>query len=143
MKDIMLKIVGKQIYDDQTDEEHMEFVTEGQLYEHEGAVYLSYAESEFSGMAGCITSLKVTGERVEMRRFGDPVALDTEMSFEKGKRVKGYYETPYGAVEMEILTNNVVNNLRPKEGKGSLNIDYHVSLRGLSESRSRLDIEIM
>ncbi|MDO4552959.1 MAG: DUF1934 domain-containing protein [Bacillota bacterium] len=139
----MLKIIGKQIYEGQEEEEHMEFVTEGKLYEHEGAIYLSYAESDFSGMEGCTTSLKIIGDKVEMRRFGEAVALDTEMLFEKGKRVKGYYETPYGAIEMEVLTNDVVNDLRPAEASGRLNIDYHISLRGLSESRSRLDIEIM
>lgn len=77
-----------------------------------------------------------------MKRYGENIGLDTEIEFEKGKRFKGYYDTPFGSVEMEVLTNKVVNKIE-KTGKGSLNIDYHISLRGLSEGRSILDIQII
>ncbi len=144
MKDIMLKIVGKQIIGNTPEEEdQLELVTEGKYHEEGGTVYLSYDESDFSGMTGCTTSLAITGEEILMKRCGESVPLDTEIRFEKGKRFTGYYGTPFGAVEMEVLTNNVVNNINREEAKGSLNIDYHISLRGLSEGRSRLDIEII
>ena len=51
MKDITLKITGKQYSADQ-EEDQMEFITEGKLYEKNGALYLIYEESEFSGMPG-------------------------------------------------------------------------------------------
>lgn len=142
MKDIMLKIIGKQITTD-SEEEQLEFVTEGKYYVKDDSVYLLYNESEFSGMEGCTTSLKITGDKIKMKRYGESIALDTEIEFEKGKRFKGYYDTPYGSVEMEVLTNDVVNRIEKTEGRGTLNIDYHISLRGLSEGRSILDIEIM
>ena len=41
MKDITLKIVGKQIYKD-VEEEQIEFVTEGKLYEKGDSLYLIY-----------------------------------------------------------------------------------------------------
>lgn len=141
MKDIMLKIIGKQVTME-IEEEQLELVTEGKLEERDGSVYLFYDESEFSGMQGCTTSLKITGDKIKMKRFGESIGIDTEIEFEKGKRFKGYYDTPYGSVEMEVLTNDVINNLE-KEGKGSLNIDYHISLKGLSEGRSILDIQII
>jgi uncharacterized beta-barrel protein YwiB (DUF1934 family) len=78
-----------------------------------------------------------------MKRHGETVPIDTEIQFEKGKRFNGFYDTPYGAVEMEVLTDDVVNNINRAKGIGSLNIDYHISLRGLSEGRSRLNIEIL
>ena len=78
-----------------------------------------------------------------MKRCGEAVPLDTEIRFEKGKRFTGYYGTPFGAVEMEVLTNNVVDTISREEAKGYLDIDYHISLRGLSEGRSRLNIEII
>ena len=143
MKDIMLKIVGRQIYDGQKEEDVIEFVTEGKYYEEDDSVVLLYDESTLSGMEGCTTSLKVKGDKIRMSRVGAAVAIDTEIEFEKGKRFRGYYDTPYGGIEMEVLTNEVVNNLHPNMPKGSLAIDYHISLRGLAESRSRLDIEIM
>jgi uncharacterized beta-barrel protein YwiB (DUF1934 family) len=142
MKDIMLKIVGRQVTSE-AEEEQLEFVTEGKYYVKGDSVYLLYDESEFSGMEGCTTSLKITGDNIKMKRFGERIGLDTEIEFQKGKRYKGYYDTPYGSVEMEVLTNDVINKIEKIEGKGTLNIDYHISLRGLSEGRSILDIEII
>jgi len=142
MKDIMLKIIGKQVTPG-AEEERLEFVTEGKYYVIGDSVFLMYDESEFSGMEGCTTSLEITGDNIKMKRYGEGVGVDTEIEFEKGKRYKGYYDTPFGSVAMEVLTNDVVNKIEKIEGKGSLNIDYHISLRGLSEGRSILDIEII
>ncbi|MEG1930227.1 MAG: DUF1934 domain-containing protein [Anaerovorax sp.] len=140
----MLRIIGRQISGEaEVSEDQMEFVTEGKFYEDDDSIYLVYDESEFSGMEGCTTSLKITGNKVNMRRFGEDMHFDTEMKFEQGKRFKSLYDTPYGAVEMEILTNSINNQIEKKEVKGTINIDYHISLKGLSEGRSILDIEIM
>ncbi|WP_324825754.1 DUF1934 domain-containing protein [Sinanaerobacter sp. ZZT-01] len=138
----MLKIIGKQITSEQ-EENVLEFITEGKFYRKGSSVYLLYKESEVSGMEGCTTSLKVKGDTVKMRRYGESVPLDTVIEFEKGKRFEGYYDTPFGAVEMEVLTNEVENCLQGDLGKGTLKIDYHISLRGLTEGRSKLDIEII
>ncbi|MHC1723226.1 MAG: DUF1934 domain-containing protein [Aminipila sp.] len=142
MKDIMLKIVGKQISTDAANEDEIEFVTEGKIFEKNQATYLVYEESEVSGMPGCKTSLKLKGNTIKMKRFGDNVGLDTVIEFQKGCRYEGFYDTPFGAIEMEVLTNDLVNNLTP-DGKGSIDIDYHVSLKGLSEGRSKLNIQII
>jgi len=141
MKDIMLRISGKQVSVD-SEEDQIEFVTEGKIYERNQALYLVYDESEVSGMPGCKTSLKLKGDTVRMKRFGESVILDTVIEFEKGRRYEGFYDTPFGAIEMEVLTNDLVNNMSP-EGKGSIDIDYHISLKGLSEGRSKLNIQII
>lgn len=141
MKDIMLKIVGKQ-FENGNEETSLEFVTEGKLYERGQALYLVYDETELSGMPGCQTRLKLLGNKVKMSRTGKEIPLDTEIEFEKGVRYKGYYDTPFGAIEMEVLTNDVKNNLSA-EGKGSINIDYHISLKGLTDARNQLNIEVM
>ena len=60
MKDIMLKITGKQFSGD-ISEDQMEFITEGKLYEKGDSTYLIYDESEFSGFPGCKTTLKRPG----------------------------------------------------------------------------------
>jgi uncharacterized beta-barrel protein YwiB (DUF1934 family) len=142
MKDIMLKIIGSQITRDEGDE-RMEFITEGKYAEEDGAVLLSYDESELSGIAGCTTSLRITGDKIKMERFGGLIGVDTAIEFERGRRFKGYYDTPFGSVEMEVLTYSVVNNIERENASGYLAIDYNISLKGLTESRSRLKIEIM
>ena len=141
MKDIMLKITGKQFSGD-ISEDQMEFITEGKLYEKGDSTYLIYDESEFSGFPGCKTTLKLTGDCIRMKRIGSEVGFGMEFIFEKGKRFNSKYHTPYGNLDMEVLTNDVVNNLT-EEGFGDINIDYHVSLNGMAEGRNRSKIEVM
>ena len=140
MKDIMLKITGRQ-YDGDKPQDKMEFVTEGKMYEHDGATYLVYDESEFSGFPGCKTSLKLQGSRVRMKRIGENLAGGTVMEFESGKRFTSVYETPYGEMDMEILTDRVLNNI-DENGTGNVEVDYHVSLEGEVEGRNELRIEV-
>jgi uncharacterized beta-barrel protein YwiB (DUF1934 family) len=120
----------------------MEFITEGQIYKKDEALYLVYEESEFSGMPGCMTMLQFVGDEIIMSRYSDGEGFETEIKFQEGKRFKGYYDTPYGAVEMEVLTNEIKNNLCVS-GQGSVNIDYDISLKGLTEGRNKLNIEVM
>ena len=140
MKDIMLKIVGTQNVDNDTDT--IEFMTEGRIYQKGDATYIVYEESKFSGLEGCKTTVKVSGDKVKMFRFSDGFPVETQIEFERGKRFEGYYQTPFGPVEMEVTTNSLTNNLSFEKG-GRLNIDYNIALVGLSEGRSVLDIEIM
>ena len=74
-----------------------------------------------------------------MKRYGEVLPIDTVMEFQKGKRYEGMYETPFGAFQMEILTNHVENRLH----EGVLDIDYAISLKGLVETHSQLNITIL
>lgn len=141
MKNIMLKIIGTQVTAD-LEEEQLELITEGKLYEKGEALYLIYEESTLSGMPGCRTRLKMKDNTIKMKRVGESIGIDTEIEFEKGKRYTGYYDTPYGAVEIEVLTNSIQNSLNA-DGTGFLDIDYHISLKGLVEGRNKLNIELM
>lgn len=141
MKKIMMKIIGKQASDGQDDQ--MEFVTEGELYERNGCIYLMYEESEISGMPGCKTRLKVMDDSVSMKRLGTKtIPAGTEMEFALGKVFTGPYDTPYGSFEMEVITHKIENSLTA-DGTGSVHIDYKMSLKGLVESHNQLTIEIL
>ncbi len=123
------------------DEDLMEFVTEGKLYEKGDSRYLIYDESEFSGFPGCKTTLKLTGDTIRMKRIGKGAGFGAEFIFEKGKRFSSRYQTPYGSMDMEVLTSEVVNNLS-EEGFGDIHIDYQVSIGGVAEGRNRLRIQV-
>lgn len=141
MKKIMMKITGKQASDGQDDQ--MEFVTEGEMSERNGTLYLMYEETEISGMPGCKTRLKIKDDYVSMKRLGTKtIPAGTEMEFAPGKVFTGPYDTPYGSFEMEVVTNKVINELTA-EGAGSVHIDYKMSLKGLVESHNQLSIEIL
>ena len=141
MKDITLKITGKQISTD-NEEDKMEFVTEGRLYEKNSSTYIIYDESEFSGFPGCRTALKFTENTVKMTRIGKAAGIGMEFTFEEGRRFSSEYRTPYGAFDMEVLTRSIEGGLSP-EGTGRMDIDYEVSLNGAREGRNMLTIEIV
>ena len=143
MKDIVLKIIGNQLHGlEEKSEDGMEFITEGRFAQKGDAIYLIYEESELSGIDGYTTSLKVTGDKVRMKRYAETGGIQTAIEFEKGRKFTGWYETPFGTVALEVLTNKIDNQLDPG-GAGTLGIDCSVSLKGLTESRNLLRFEIM
>ncbi|MGI6205088.1 MAG: DUF1934 domain-containing protein [Anaerovoracaceae bacterium] len=146
MKDIMVRLTGRQINKDNalnSDDDQIEFVTEGKAYKKGSSTYIVYEEGEMSGLENVKTTLRIGDDgEIRMKRFGRDVIMDTVMEFKKGKRFNSIYHTPYGSFEMEVLTNNVVNEIEPEKLTGSLFIDYDISLKGLSESRSMLNIEL-
>ena len=140
MKDVVLKISGKTInqgVDCQTEDELIEFITEGKMASRGNCMFFSYPESSLSGIEGCTTSLTVSADRVKMKRTGAAFPNGSELEFEKGKRFMGLYETPFGSVGLEVLTNDIK---RKAEG---LSIDYSVCFGGQTEMRHRFDIEVL
>ena len=141
-KAVTMKITGT-IFEADQREENLELITEGDMYRKGDNLYLIYDESEIEGFLGCKVRLKVSDNVVKMKRFGENIAVDTEISFEKGKRFTGFYDTPMGPIEMEVLTNDIKNSLT-FDGLGILNIDYVISLKGLfTEARNKIDIQVI
>lgn len=141
MKEVMVRIRSTQV-SQEAGEDTMEFVTEAKLYKKNGALYLLYEESEFSGMPGCKTRLRLRDGEVQMKRFGEGAGIGNELKFEKGKRYSGIYDTPFGPIEIELLTNDVASNVT-EDGQGQVDIDYEVSLKGLLEGRNKMNITLM
>lgn len=139
MKNIMLKIIGKQM-NKNGEEEVVELITEGKYYKKGETTYLVYEEGEMSGFEGCTTTLKITDDTIKMKRFG---TASSEIEFKKGKKFRVHYSTPYGNFDMEVLTQEINNKLVKGEAKGFLDIEYDISLKGLSEGRNKINIEIM
>ena len=141
MKEVMIRIKGKQVTRE-AGEDEMEFVTEGKLYRRNGTVYLIYEESEFSGVPGCKTRLRLRDGESQMKRFGEGAGEGNEILFEQGKRYTGYFDTPFGPIPLEVLTNHVSSTIDEK-GDGNIDIDYEISLKGLMEGRNTLNITLM
>ena len=141
MKDVLIRIKSSQM-SREAGEDEMEFITEAKLYRRNNTTYLLYEESEFSGIPGCRTRLRLRDKEVQMKRFGEGAGTGGEIIFEKGKRNEGYYDTPFGPIEIEILTNELSSTVT-EEGCGELEIDYEVSLKGLLEGRNRINITVM
>ena len=141
MKDIMIKIKGKQFIDNEA-EDTMEFVTEGQMYERNGSLYYLYDECEFSGFENCNTSLKITDDSLRMKRIGKGATFGADLFLKVGERFTTTYKTQVGDMDMEVRTSSLTNNL-DAEGYGKVTVDYRISLGGIADMRNLLEIEIM
>ncbi|HYE81444.1 MAG TPA: DUF1934 domain-containing protein [Clostridia bacterium] len=81
----------------------MEFYTEGKYYEKQGSRYITYEESEISGLEGTTTILKLEKEEAALFRSG---AISSRMVFRMGCETKSTYRTAYGVFDLFILTQN-------------------------------------
>jgi len=144
MRDIILKITGKteSVFPKQKEEpDYFELLTKASLSERGGISYITYDESELSGMKGCKTAITISSEKMKVKRSGEMLSGDTAMEFEKGRHYFGTYETPMGSIPMEILTESFEDKVA-EDGKRVINANYALSLKGLLEARKTLKIEI-
>jgi len=145
MKEIVLKISGKTLSTmpkQEHVEEPIEFITEGKISQRGNITYLSYEETPLSGMEGCTTHITITPGKLKMRREGEAIGKETVMEFEEGKRYNGLYSTPFGDVDMEILTNSIKINDELAGDRKKYSVEYDISLKGLMEAKKSFDIEV-
>ena len=122
---VIISIKGKQTSADGSDE--LELVTAGELERSaEGAITVSYQESELTGMEGTTTMVRIDGPRVTLLRTGQ---VNSQMVFEEGRRHLSMYETPYGALSVGIDTRRMKNTVG--ESGGDLEIDYAIEVDNL------------
>lgn len=139
MKKVMIKIVGIQEYDD-TEKNSIEVISEGCLYSKKDILYLLYEDmSDETGKEK--TRIRADKDKVKVTKtLGN--GLTTSLEFEQGKRYDTDYNTSMGRIPMEIFTNQLKNDLN-ENGKGKIEIDYDVSLKGIGSGKSRLNIEVL
>ena len=65
------------------------------------------------------------------------------MYFEENKRFSSTYSTPYGPMDLEILTRSVVNDFDMESLSGRIAVCYDVSLQGVAEGKNKLEINVM
>lgn len=138
MNEVTIKIVGVQTTFD-GEESTIELITEGKHYEKNGNIFLVYDESKLSGMEGSTTTLKIEDKKIMMKRFGKN---ESKLMFEKGKRHKTEYKTPYGNMDMEIVTNKI-NIEKNEKGLKKLDLSYRMSVSRNTELKNKLSISVI
>lgn len=120
-EDVIISIKGRQSGAG-VDEEPIELVTAGKLEILEDNCYaLSYPESEVTGFAGTVTTIRVEPNRVTLQRMG---TVNSQMVFEEGRRHLSMYDTPYGALSVGIHTRKLHSTL---DGNGG-EVEVHYAL---------------
>ena len=119
-KSVILSIRGQQTFDNNSEPEVIELVTEGTLNAHEGGSYtVCYQESELTGLEGTQTTIQVDGNSVSILREGQ---VNSQMVFEEGRRHLTMYNTPYGAMSIGVNTRKMKVDL--DETGGCIEIEY-------------------
>ena len=134
-KNVIISILGMQNYDGEDD--GIELVTEGKLEEVDGALRLSYEETELTGLEGTTTLFHVEPEKVTLLRVG---AVSSEMVFEKNKRHRSLYSTPYGNMEIGITARRLNSTLGASGGL--IEIDYDVEINHTLAGQSLFRINV-
>ena len=117
----LITLVGRQSIDGENDQ--YELTTLGKYTKKDDKYYISYEGSELTGYENTTTTLKVKGDCVSMIRFG---ANATQMVFEKEKRYRGHYDTPFGSLSVGVTTNKLKVDI--DENGGEIDLDYMVEL---------------
>ncbi len=136
MRKVVVTVVGTQT-DASGGQDRIELVTEGTCQEKNGVQYVTYRESEVSGMEGTTTLLKVFDSHFAVIRMG---AVEHKQEFIAGEKSYSTYVTPFGAMKMSVFTRRL--ELALAHGTGSLSADYELEINGQWQSSNTLSVTI-
>lgn len=121
-KNVIISLKGTQSAEDQ-DSNVMELVTEGKYYKKDDAYYVTYDESEVTGMNGTTTTLKVTDDVVTLIRVG---SVNSHFVFKQGQKHVSYYDTENGAFTISVLANAV--DVKMDDHGGEIRVGYQLEI---------------
>lgn len=136
MKNVVIDIVGTQ-RDEAGEEARIEFMSVGSLQEKNGIFYVTYRESEVSGLEGATTLLKLSADKLVLVRCG---AVEQKQEFSSGCRYTGPYTTPYGTLKMGVAT----RTLQVEFGPGTICavVTYDLEINDEWQSYNTLSVKI-
>ena len=132
-KDVLVSVKGTQIMEDEDDV--VEIITSGSWYEKNGKQYLTYEESIEEGTIPTKNTVKVWPDKIEVTKRG---LVESQMTFELGKRTKANYKTPMGLIVLGLTTS--VLDICIEENEISLAITYSLEMNGAYVSDCRLEL---
>ena len=136
-KNVIISVRGEQYFED-IDPDTVELTSEGCMtIGDDGEIILAYDETELTGMEGTTTRFTIRGNTVVLRRSG---TVNNEMYFEPGKPHLSLYETPMGALTVEIVTEKLAHRL--SERGGILDIKYTIAVENQITGRHQFKIRV-
>ena len=123
-KNVIVSLIGLQI-NEGMEPDVMELVTEG-VYDKKGEDhYITYQESETTGMEGTTTTIMASGGVLTMIRNG---SVNSQFIFQQGKRHLTHYDAGYGAFTVGITAKNVEIDIG--EHSGNIRVGYELAING-------------
>lgn len=135
-KDVVITIVSHQNFEG-CEPDQIDLITTGRLYARNGKYYISYEESELTGMEGSHTMLKVEPNQITMTRTG---THPSQMRFTEHERQVGLYQTEIGDIAISTHTTHLSSNI--DENGGALAIDYTVEIDASLAGAHRFEMSV-
>lgn len=135
-KDVMITVDSRQEHPDK-DADVFNFITEGTYYKEEGNYYITYDESNITGMDGTTTTLKIEPDSVTLIRLGNVSSL---MVFQQGRKHISEYNTEYGTFEVGVTAHKVCVNM--DDLGGNINVEYIIEVNNQLTSYTTLNVKV-
>ncbi len=129
-KNVIINVKSTQT-DIDNDANTLELITEGKYYQKGNYYYITYKESEVTGMLGTTTTLKVGDGTVTLMRFGK---VNSQFVFQKGQKHISSYETEYGNFTIGVYAKNVDINI--DDSGGEIRVGYQVEIDNQSTGKN-------
>ncbi len=137
-KDCTITIKGLQFYDGEEENGSIELFTEGKYSQKNGNYYITYKESEATGLEGVTTTLKIEGtERVTLIRSG---TQRSQLVVENGIRHLSHYDTGFGGLMIGVFGANISSTLS-RDG-GELQFEYTLDINSSLASKNKMYITV-
>ena len=133
---VLLTIRGEQYFDD-VDPDETKLMTDGTMEISDEGIFLTYEETELTGMEGTTTTFEVAGGRVTLTRSG---TVNSQMIFEEGRQHTSLYETPFGELPVDIQTSSLRHTL--SERGGLMEIRYSIAVAHTVTGRNCFKIQV-
>lgn len=133
-KEVTVKVVGV-TKDAEGVENTIEQINDGIFSELSGKKYLMYYEKQQESEDEVKSLVTLEGNQVTVSKTG---LVNTKMVFSAGKRNSIDYQTPYGKIQMDIFTKNLM--VICKEESLHITIDYNLEMENDVISECKIDI---
>lgn len=140
-KQVVIFVRGEQFYDDM-EPDSTELMTEGAMtIADDGAITLTYQETELTGMEGTTTCFLIRDDTVELTRTG---GVNSQIVFQRGRRHSSLYETPWGMMLVDVVTTKLVHRLDSRGGLMEIQFNIAVDHQVTGQNRFKIRVrEVM
>lgn len=136
-KDYLIDIRGTVVSDGNLPDV-IEMTTAGRFYQKDGSYYITYKESEATGLDGVTTTLRVEGEdRVTLSRTG---SQRSRLTLEKGRRHQSLYDTGFGMMMVGVSGCRIKSGLGDRGGELVFNYTLDINSNTVSQNEVYVNV---
>ncbi len=135
-KDVLVTVTGL-LSDPDEEKDTIEVTTAGRYYLKNGKHYILYDEVGESINEVVKNTIIIGDTHVDVRKKGE---IDTQMSFEEGKKLNSFYSSMFGQMELGIFTDRI--ELLEKEDFLELKLEYHLDINNEHVSDNQIHVVV-